>query len=147
MVHVAQGGDNAFATLSDGGMWKADNHERGESHRNVDLHRHRMALDSGERSGTDLRQHGFLPYGPTSPERARRPYADGGCGAGPYPNGTRQAAGKDVLWPKRRLPPRREAMGSEPSSPQPNSGGVRVWKSVASCQAFATLSVSASAQS
>ena len=33
------------------------------------------------------------------------------------------------------------------TTPHPNNGGLRVWKSVASCQAFATLSVSASAHS
>ena len=68
----------------------------------------------------------FSRTGHTSPEGARRPYADRAGGADPCRDGTRG-------------PPSR--------MPQPNSGGLRVWKSVASCQAFATLSVSASAQS
>ena len=68
MSHMAQGGDDTFPTLSHGRMRQADDNERGESQRNVDLHRHRMALNSGDRSRANLCQHDLLPYGAHVPE-------------------------------------------------------------------------------
>ena len=55
----------------------------------------------------------------------------------------------DSISPKGRAEPllAQTFLATNGLMPHPNSGGLRVWKSVASCQALATLSVSASAHS
>ena len=101
MSHVAQGGDDTFPPLSNGRMRQTDDYERGEPQRDVGFHRHRMALDSGNRGGTDLGQHGLLPYGAHVPVGARRPYADRPGRASPCRDGTQRQASAEQRRPPR----------------------------------------------